>query len=139
MERRLSIPRAASCGRFTMINVTENSKIRVLPIRLEDPEFSEDLKKKIAVRAYEIFERRGSFPTTMSTIGSKPNPKFIENCTEFVPRSSTRIRRSKPGFGSPCRHGSSRSAWRKTVTTSAHSGYRPRYPDYVVSEPRILT
>jgi hypothetical protein len=45
-----------------MINVTENSEIRVLPIRLKNPEFSEDLKKKIAVRAYEIFVRRGRLP-----------------------------------------------------------------------------
>ena len=44
-----------------MRNATENPKVRVEPIRLEDPE-SEDLKKKIAVRAYEIFERRGRVP-----------------------------------------------------------------------------
>lgn len=44
-----------------MRSETDNPTV-VLPIRHEDPEYSEDLKKKIAVRAYEIFERRGRIP-----------------------------------------------------------------------------
>ena len=42
-----------------MRNVTQHAKVKFVPIRFEDPEYSEDLKKKIAGRAYEIFERRG--------------------------------------------------------------------------------
>ena len=45
-----------------MRNRTENPKVRVEPIRLEDLGDSEELKKKIAVRAYEIFERHGRIP-----------------------------------------------------------------------------
>ena len=45
-----------------MTNVTQNPKVKCVPIRLEDPQDSEDLKKKIAGRAYEIFERRGRVP-----------------------------------------------------------------------------
>ena len=44
-----------------MRNETDNPKV-ILPIRRGDPEQSSDLKKKIAVRAYEIFERRGRIP-----------------------------------------------------------------------------
>jgi Protein of unknown function (DUF2934) len=42
-----------------MRNVTQNAEVKFVPITLEDSEYSEDLKKKIAARAYEIFERRG--------------------------------------------------------------------------------
>jgi hypothetical protein len=45
-----------------MRNVTENAKVKFVPITVQDPESSEDLKKKIAARAYEIFERRGRVP-----------------------------------------------------------------------------
>lgn len=45
-----------------MRNTTEDPKVRVEPIRLEDLGDSEELKKKIAVRAYEIFERHGRIP-----------------------------------------------------------------------------
>jgi len=45
-----------------MRNVTQNEKVKFVPITCEDPEHSEDLKKKIAGRAYEIFERRGRVP-----------------------------------------------------------------------------
>ena len=46
-------------SRFTMRNDTQNAKINVAPIRFEDLEDGEDLKMKIARRAYQIFERRG--------------------------------------------------------------------------------
>jgi Protein of unknown function (DUF2934) len=39
---------------------TQNAKVKFVPIT--DPEYSEDLKKKIADRAYEIFEHRERFP-----------------------------------------------------------------------------
>jgi hypothetical protein len=45
-----------------MRNITENPRGGLVPISLEDPQDSEGLKKKIAVRAYEIFERRGRVP-----------------------------------------------------------------------------
>lgn len=45
-----------------MRNATEDPKIRVMPIRLKNPEHSEDLKQKIAVRAHELFEHRGRIP-----------------------------------------------------------------------------
>lgn len=45
-----------------MRNATENPKLRASPVKLKDPEHSGDLKEKIAVRAYEIFERRGRVP-----------------------------------------------------------------------------
>ena len=49
--------------RLTMTkNITKNAKDKFVPIRLEDPQDSEDLKKDIARRAYEIFERRGRIP-----------------------------------------------------------------------------
>jgi hypothetical protein len=49
-------------GRLTMRNIIQDAKVKVVPIRLEDPEDSENLKTKIAGRAYEIFERRGRVP-----------------------------------------------------------------------------
>jgi hypothetical protein len=45
-----------------MKNVIQSSKIQCAPITLEDPQYSEDVKKKIAGRAYEIYERRGKVP-----------------------------------------------------------------------------
>jgi len=36
-------------------NIIKNAKDKFVPIRLEDPEDSEDLRKDIALRAYEIF------------------------------------------------------------------------------------
>ena len=45
-----------------MRNITQDAKVKFVPTTLEDPEYSEDLKKKIAARAYEIFERRGRAP-----------------------------------------------------------------------------
>lgn len=45
-----------------MTNLIQNPKVKCVPVRLEDPQYSEDLKKKIAGRAYEIFERRGRVP-----------------------------------------------------------------------------
>jgi hypothetical protein len=45
-----------------MRNITQNAKVKFAPITFKDPEYSEDFKKKIAGRAYEIFERRGRAP-----------------------------------------------------------------------------
>ena len=45
-----------------MRNVTQNAKVTFVPITVEDPEHSEDLKNKIAGRAYEIFEHRRKVP-----------------------------------------------------------------------------
>ena len=61
-RRPLSIPESSELWRFTMRNLTQNAKVKFVPITFEDPEYSEDLKKKITGRAYEIFERRGRVP-----------------------------------------------------------------------------
>ena len=44
-----------------MKNVTENSNLDY-QLDPKDPERSEGLKERIAVRAYKIFERRGRVP-----------------------------------------------------------------------------
>jgi len=45
-----------------MKNVIQSSEVQRAPITLEDPQDSEDLRKRIAGRAYEIYERRGRVP-----------------------------------------------------------------------------
>lgn len=45
-----------------MRNATQNAQVEFVPITSKDPQYSEDLKKKIAVRAYEIFDQRGRLP-----------------------------------------------------------------------------
>ena len=45
-----------------MKNVSQSSEVQSAPITLADPQDSEELRKKIAGRAYEIYERRGRVP-----------------------------------------------------------------------------
>ena len=42
-----------------MNHIAQNANVTMVPVRLEEAEHSEDLKNKIAERAYKIFERRG--------------------------------------------------------------------------------